>query len=148
MLCRSGKAESLRRAKHVSLPPGLIIRGIGLSALFACVVLESRSAALAAETPAPSGIAQEAARPSAAPIALDGKTLARIHCAVCHLYPEPNVLDKKTWREQTLGRMKIRMGLAPDDLDKNSEADLIKATGVIPTPPTVSEEMFRLIASY
>src|SRR3954462_3588527 len=46
-----------------------------------------------------------------------GETLARIYCASCHLFPEPDLLDKKTWNEQALPRMSIRLGLAPEEID-------------------------------
>ena len=78
----------------------------------------------------------------------EGKRLARIYCATCHLFPEPDLLDKKTWREQTLGRMKLRMGLSPGLLEKHVEADLVKAAGVIPTAPMISEEEYLLVGNY
>jgi hypothetical protein len=77
-----------------------------------------------------------------------GVALAKIHCASCHLFPEPDLLDKKTWRERTLPRMKIRMGLAPAQIDRHPEAKLLKATGIFPTSPMVSPEDWNAIAEY
>src|SRR5207244_12000496 len=38
-----------------------------------------------------------------------GRKAAHIYCQSCHLFPEPDLLDKKTWIEQTLPQMKIRV---------------------------------------
>ncbi|MCS1409326.1 MAG: hypothetical protein M2R45_02506 [Verrucomicrobia subdivision 3 bacterium] len=78
----------------------------------------------------------------------EGKELAEYYCALCHQYPEPSLLDRKTWLGQTLPRMKIRVGLAPDYLDAHREADAIKATGVIPTDPVMTEAEFKAIVRY
>src|SRR5437588_12716312 len=55
-----------------------------------------------------------------------GNELAHIWCSGCHVFPEPDLLDKKTWKEQTLPRMKIRLGLSPESLEMSRERDLIK----------------------
>ncbi len=74
--------------------------------------------------------------------------LARAYCSTCHIFPEPDLLDKKTWREQTLRRMKIRMGLSPLEIDRHPEAALLKATGIFPTSPIISLEDWQLITDY
>src|SRR5438552_3856733 len=75
-----------------------------------------------------------------------GSDLAHLWCATCHLFSDPELLDKKTWKEQTLPRMKIRMGLSPESLDANSEAPLLKATGLFPEKPMISAQEFQQIA--
>ena len=77
-----------------------------------------------------------------------GGELAHIWCATCHLFPEPDLIDKKTWKEQTLPRMKIRMGLSPESIEAHSEAALLKATGLFPEKPLIPAEDFQLIADY
>ncbi|MSU63070.1 MAG: VCBS repeat-containing protein [Pedosphaera sp.] len=77
-----------------------------------------------------------------------GGELARIYCASCHLFPEPSLLDRKTWLDQTLLRMMIRVGLAPQQVDRNPEAELIKAARVIPNPPAISADDYKLITAY
>ena len=67
-----------------------------------------------------------------------GEALARVYCGSCHTFPTPDLLDKKTWREQTLPRMSIRLGLAPEQIDKHPEAALLWASGVFPTSPMIS----------
>ena len=77
-----------------------------------------------------------------------GRKAAHIYCQSCHLFPEPDLLDKKTWIEQTLPRMKIRVGLSPAELERQSEAALIKATGIIPEKPLLSLDEWNAIVVY
>lgn len=35
----------------------------------------------------------------------EGEQLARTHCASCHAFPDPSLLDKKTWDESVLPKM-------------------------------------------
>jgi len=41
-----------------------------------------------------------------------GEQLARAHCAACHLFPDPKLLDKKTWELGVLPQMAKRLGVA------------------------------------
>lgn len=77
-----------------------------------------------------------------------GRKLAELHCAACHLFPNPDLLDRKTWKEQTLPRMAFRMGLSPATFDRYPDAKFIKATGVIPSAPMISVEEFQMMAAY
>jgi hypothetical protein len=81
-------------------------------------------------------------RPSA------GETLARVYCGSCHAFPAPDLLDKKTWREQTLPRMSIRLGLAPEAIERHPEAALLRASGVFPTSPMISGADWDAINDY
>jgi hypothetical protein len=91
-----------------------------------------------------------AAQPSLKDLDLisQGKQLSEYYCALCHKYTEPALLDKKTWLEQVLPRMKIRMGMAPAYLNVHPEADAIKATGRIPTEPVMTEAEFRAVVRF
>ena len=40
-----------------------------------------------------------------------GETLAKQYCASCHLFPEPQLLDKKTWQDGVLPNMAMRLGI-------------------------------------
>lgn len=73
---------------------------------------------------------------------------ARSYCGSCHLFPEPDLLDKKTWREQTLPRMRIRMGLAPEEIERHPEATLLKASGIFPTLPMISKTDWEAVVDY
>src|SRR5947199_7110654 len=77
---------------------------------------QKTGAAVSSATPPKEGIAL--AQP------LSGEALARVHCARCHVFPAPDLLDKKTWIEQTLLRMSIRLGLAPEEIERHPESKL------------------------
>ncbi|HKW08841.1 MAG TPA: VCBS repeat-containing protein [Gemmatimonadaceae bacterium] len=40
-----------------------------------------------------------------------GERLARTYCALCHLFPEPQLLDKRTWENGVLPQMALRLGV-------------------------------------
>lgn len=40
-----------------------------------------------------------------------GETFAKQHCSGCHTFPEPDLLDRKTWLEQTLPVMGPHLGI-------------------------------------
>jgi hypothetical protein len=46
----------------------------------------------------------------------EGEKLARTHCAACHAFPEPELLDKKSWEEGVLPQMAIRLRLPPKSM--------------------------------
>jgi VCBS repeat protein len=46
----------------------------------------------------------------------EGEKLARKHCAACHVFPEPRLLDKKSWEEGVLPQMAIRLRIPPKSL--------------------------------
>ncbi len=45
------------------------------------------------------------------PSGKSGQELSSIYCGMCHLYPEPNLLDKQTWLKQCLPNMGSRLGI-------------------------------------
>ncbi|MBX2893147.1 MAG: VCBS repeat-containing protein [Saprospiraceae bacterium] len=49
------------------------------------------------------------------PVALvqTGEALSKIHCASCHAYPEPSLLDKSSWERYVLPRMGQMLGVLP-----------------------------------
>lgn len=44
-----------------------------------------------------------------------GEQLARRYCISCHTFPEPDLLDKKTWEEQALPSMGPHLGIFESD---------------------------------
>src|SRR3954452_8458752 len=46
-------------------------------------------------------------RSSASP----GEKLARTYCGACHAFPDPQLLDKRTWQEGVLPQMAPRVGV-------------------------------------
>lgn len=77
-----------------------------------------------------------------------GGQLARVHCAMCHLFPEPRLLDRKTWREQTLPRMKIRLGLEPEKLNRQKFAEILKTTPGFLKQPLLTPDQFEAITQF
>ena len=49
------------------------------------------------------------------------RTLARSICSVCHLFPEPELLDRFTWTNHVRSRMRLTMGVAA--LEDNPSPD-------------------------
>ena len=76
------------------------------------------------------------------------EALARQHCAACRLFPEPALLDKKTWGNQVMPRMAIRMGLSPESINRHPEADALWKSGRFPKEPILSQADYRAIAAY
>ncbi len=86
---------------------------------------------------------------TAAPFeAPSGRELARVYCSACHAYPEPDLLDADTWEKGALDWMKNFMGLAPERIEKSSEAELLKQTGVFPESPIISKAHWRRIEAF
>lgn len=81
------------------------------------------------------------------------REIAETYCGSCHLFPEPELLDKKTWMEGVLPNMAWRLGIgnvsiAPyEDLDIG-EINLIKALNIYPETPTISESDWAKIISF
>jgi len=77
-----------------------------------------------------------------------GRKAAHLYCQSCHLFPEPNFLDKRTWIEQVLPRKKVRLGLFPSALEKHPESNLLKASGAYLDSPLMSLEEWNSIMAY
>ncbi len=83
----------------------------------------------------------------------NGEVLARQYCAGCHVFPEPSLLDKKTWAEGALPYMALRLGLqiVKEDsaLFQNYEEQLrVEELGIFPKKPVVSEAEWASIVEY
>lgn len=48
----------------------------------------------------------------------EGKKLSIIHCSSCHVYPEPDLLPKHIWKEETLPYMGPQLGIFEHDGNK------------------------------
>jgi hypothetical protein len=46
----------------------------------------------------------------------EGEKLARTYCTACHSFPEPRLLDKKTWQDGVLPQMAPRVGVSAKSL--------------------------------
>jgi len=74
----------------------------------------------------------------------EGEKLARTYCAACHAFPEPQLLDKKTWESGVLPQMGKRLGRTSgslfDELSRNPHMMVLNKA--------VSEEQWEKIVRY
>jgi hypothetical protein len=74
--------------------------------------------------------------------------LAKTHCSSCHSFPDPSLLDKKTWESSVLPKMAFRMGLDYSQLAEASEEDQPFVMQTLPDGPMISPEEWEAIKSY
>jgi hypothetical protein len=84
---------------------------------------------------------------------LSGKQLAMQYCASCHLFPEPSLLDKKTWIDKTLPNMALRLGIRQDGADPyvgqpEGEEQLMRGLNVYPETAMLPEAAWKKIIAY
>ncbi len=85
--------------------------------------------------------------------AQSGRRLALMHCSGCHLFPEPSLLDKKTWVGSVLPNMALRLGIRPSGLDPYvgqpaGEEALMRQLNVYPESPLIANEQWAQIVKY
>ncbi|PZX60399.1 VCBS repeat protein [Algoriphagus ratkowskyi] len=80
---------------------------------------------------------------------LDGEKLADVYCGSCHLKPEPELLDKKTWKNKVLPDMRKRMGLLlPEDFGQPLPEDMGFPKGVYSATPLIKVADWEKILTY
>jgi hypothetical protein len=74
--------------------------------------------------------------------------LAKKYCGSCHTFPDPSLLDKKTWENYVFPEMAFRMGLdnTPLNTIRFEDHPIIKRT--LPDLPMVSNENWEQIKKY
>jgi hypothetical protein len=77
-----------------------------------------------------------------------GEQLAKQHCGSCHLFPDPTLLDKKSWEKSVLPQMAFRMGIDYSMLSTISFDDYAAVTRVLPGQAIVDAEEWEAIRSY
>ncbi len=83
----------------------------------------------------------------------DGEELARQYCTSCHLFPEPKLLDKKTWKESVLPNMGWRLGIKqegkhPLEEMNPDEAMLVRKLQIFPSAPLINMSDWNKIRDY
>ena len=86
-------------------------------------------------------------------LSMSGQELAKIHCGSCHVYPEPELLDQRTWRNSVLPQMAKYYGLessAPNPYAgmKYEEIKIVGAAGVFPPQPTLPDTIWNKISRF
>jgi hypothetical protein len=74
----------------------------------------------------------------------DGEQLAHKYCASCHAFPEPSLLDKKTWETGVLPQMAPRLGVHTGDLFNEA----FRNPNLLVLTKAVSNEEWQQIAQY
>lgn len=74
-----------------------------------------------------------------------GERLARNYCAACHLFPEPALLDKKTWESRVLPEMALRLGVRTA---QSPFKDPFQNQDTTPGSTTLSDGDWQRIVSY
>jgi hypothetical protein len=82
-----------------------------------------------------------------------GKELALVYCKICHLFPEPALLDKKTWTTSVLPNMGLRLGVKQKDNDPFDNLDsidmgIVKGLNIYPVNPVIMKEDWEKIVTY
>ena len=70
--------------------------------------------------------------------------LAHTYCAACHAFPEPRLLDRKTWLEDVLPQMGTRLGVIATSLSAEMSQDPKMAV----LKSSVSEKDWESIVGY
>lgn len=83
----------------------------------------------------------------------EGKKLAMDYCQRCHLFPEPSLLDKKTWTASVLPNMGLRLGVRANGHDPYAdlipeEAKAMRALNVYPETSQISNADWKKIVAY
>ena len=82
-----------------------------------------------------------------------GKQLALRHCGSCHLFPDPELLDKKTWVTGVLPNMARRLGVKLPEHDtltprSPDEEKAVSKLGVYPETAVLSTDDWQKIVRY
>ena len=97
---------------------------------------------------------KENTKPSVALVALDsGEVLAKMYCGSCHLYPSPDLLDKKTWKDHVLPNMGYRFGIYLDRtrdtlIEKGLGGRIVNEATVFPTTQLISNSHWEKIKQF
>ncbi len=81
------------------------------------------------------------------------RTLAQVHCASCHLFPEPDELDRSTWANYVLPHMGYMLGVY-GDMDRDSllepgiAGQLVDKAGVYPDSARLDSVSWATIKDY
>ncbi len=86
--------------------------------------------------------------PPAAGAPASGEALARRYCQACHLFPEPDLLDRRTWANHTLRRMAPFLGVARLNLDRRPDGEVLRGAPIFPAAPTLPESEWQAIVAY
>ncbi|MCK0188944.1 VCBS repeat-containing protein [Arenibacter sp. F20364] len=73
----------------------------------------------------------------------EGEKLAKIHCASCHMFQNPETLPRKVWGEMVLPNMGLKMGMSHGPIYTYTDTDSAKILN-----PTLTQEEWDKIVHY
>lgn len=73
----------------------------------------------------------------------EGKKLAQIHCASCHMFPEPSTLPRKVWGDNILPNMGLLMGMSHGPIYTYGDSETTNGL-----KPSMSQEDWDKIVHY
>ena len=84
---------------------------------------------------------------------LSGKELATRYCQMCHEFPDPGLLDKKTWTKSVLPNMGMRLGIrekeeSPYEGMDSIDAHIVRNLKTYPDTPLISKDDWAKIVKY
>jgi len=81
-----------------------------------------------------------------------GRSHCKKTCGSCHKFPDPSLLDKKTWETGVLPEMSYRLGLGNrfELMTRISEEQYQSAMqlNIYPETPSISQEDWQAIVNY
>jgi hypothetical protein len=77
-----------------------------------------------------------------------GRKAALATCQKCHLFVEPDMLDKRAWTRWVLPRMQTFIGLRQVDYAKYPDGEMMKNSGVSPKVPLMTEKDWAVVEAY
>lgn len=77
-----------------------------------------------------------------------GPLLSHQYCSACHLYPEPELLDKRTWANQVFRKMAPFLGVAQIHHENRPDGAQLKESTLFPPTPILSREEWQSIQNY
>ena len=89
----------------------------------------------------------------------EGERLAKQYCIACHQYPEPGLLDQKTWHDHILVRMGAYLGIYYDNvqyydsvpkkwLEPGEGGERVLEAGIYPEKPAMTREEWETIRQF
>ena len=121
---------------------------LALGALIAWRSWRPDSPALpSAASPFPEPVRPQSAGPAPEQLAR-GEDLARKICVTCHLFPDPELLDRQTWKEGVLPWMASWVGLAPPPGERLPDGSLVDDASVYPSAPLLSADQWQAVVDY
>lgn len=87
------------------------------------------------------------------PSNLPGSVLAKTYCGNCHQFPEPSLLDKRTWKARILPEMGYRLGISHNTYTpfmgiNYEDLSTVIGAGVYAENPMLAQEDWQKIIDY